>query len=204
MVRIKICGIKGLGDAMVAAAAGADMLGFNFYEPSPRYIEPGLARNIVFELAGRVKSVGLFVNPDFEHAKKVMAESGMDMIQLHGDEPPEFCEKFEWPVIKALRVGSADDLVGIGDYKVHAMLIDSRSEKYGGSGKTVDWELAAGARDKCDKLMLAGGLTPENVAEAIDIVRPWAVDVASGVESEPGVKDLDKMEAFIDAVRKTD
>lgn len=205
MVKIKICGITSLGDALLAAAAGADFLGFNFYPTSPRYIAPELVRRILQELSSafQVIPVGVFVNESAETIRRVAAESGVRMIQLHGEEPPEFCRQFERPVIKALRLAGPEDVEKAAGYAVHALLVDSKTPVYGGSGVSPDWRLAERIAGRHERVILAGGLTPENVAEAIAAVKPWGVDVASGVEREPGVKDAELVRRFIAAATAT-
>lgn len=201
MTRIKICGITNRTDAQAAVSAGADFLGFNFYLKSPRYIEPSQVRDVLADIPKAVGTVGVFVNEDVDRIRSVCDASGIGMVQLHGDEGPDFCDRLEFPVIKAIRIGGPDDLAGIEEYKVRAILVDSRTRQYGGSGVKPDWELAAAAVEKCERLILAGGLNPHNVKEAIRAVGPWAVDVASGIEKEPGIKDHDMMMEFIKAVR---
>jgi len=201
MTRIKICGITSQQDAAAALDCGADFLGFNFYPESPRYINPEEARKIMAGIPAE-KAVALLVNPERDQALRVIETTGVSMVQLHGDEPPEFCSIPGVRVIKAFRLGEAKDLEPIKDYEVWAVLAETKSEVWGGSGKVGNWELSARARRMCSRLFLAGGLEADNVAEAIEAVRPWAVDVCSGVESEPGRKDLEKMERFIRAVKK--
>jgi len=201
MARVKICGITSRTDAEAAIATGADFLGFNFYPDSPRYVDPSLVRVILADLSRAVGTVGVFVNADADRIRAVGETSGVGMVQLHGDESPGFCAAMDQPVIKAFRVGGPDDLAGIEDFEVWAVLVDSRTPGYGGSGVKPDWGLAADAGRRAKKLFLAGGLDPGNVGEAIRAVRPWAVDVASGIEKEPGIKDHEKMRRFIEAVK---
>ncbi len=201
MVRVKICGITNLEDALAAVEAGADALGFNFYPKSPRYIEPERARAIIERLPPFVTPVGVFVNEyDLEAMARAMARARLAVVQLHGDERPAFCREVaeRWRVIKAVRVASERDLRGLADYTVHALLLDAaRPGAYGGTGERFDWELARHVAQFVPTLILAGGLSPENVAEAIRLVRPYAVDVCTGVEARPGKKDLERMRAFI-------
>jgi len=199
-VRVKICGLTRRKDAEAAVELGADLLGFNFYPRSPRYVDPSLARSILADLPRAAGTVGVFVNEEAARIIAVTAAAGVAMAQLHGDETAEFCAGLPLPAIKAVRVGGADDLAGIEKYRVWAILIDSKTPGFGGSGEKPDWGLAAQAGGKC-RLILAGGLCPDNVAEAIGAVKPWGVDVASGVESAPGIKDAEKMKRFIEAVR---
>ena len=202
MVKIKICGLTSLADALLAAANGADYLGFNFYPPSPRFVEPRFVRQVLSELSAafQVVPVGVFVNENPEAIRRIVRESGVRMVQLHGDEPPEFCRGLEMPVIKALRLADASDAAAAARHNVHALLLDSKTPAFGGSGVRPDWKLAAKICRTRERVFLAGGLTPENVAAAVAQVRPWGVDVASGVEREPGVKDPDLIRKFIEAV----
>jgi len=200
-VTIKICGLTRRQDAEAAVELGADFLGFNFYPPSPRCVSPALARAMQADLPETAVSVGVFVNAEAERIREIQQAANLDLIQLHGDEPPEFCAGLGLPVIKAFRVAGPEDLARLAEYRVWAALVDSKTIEYGGSGQTADWDLASQAARQAPRLFLAGGLTPDNVAFAIRVVRPWAVDAASGVESAPGVKDKDKMKRFIEAVR---
>ncbi len=196
MVRVKICGITRLEDALAAARAGADALGFNFWPRSKRYLDPRAAGEIIAHLPPFIAAVGVFVDPTREEALRAAALSGVHWLQLHGDEPPELCASLTLPVIKGIRVHDRASLDALAEYDVAGFLLDTDTPGYGGSGTTFDWTLAAeGARRA--PIVLAGGLTPENVADAVRQVRPWAVDVASGVESAPGVKDHEKTARFI-------
>jgi phosphoribosylanthranilate isomerase len=201
MVRVKICGITNLEDALAAVEAGADALGFNFYPKSPRSIEPERARAIIERLPPFVTPVGVFVNEyDLEAIARVVTCARLAVVQLHGDEPPAFCRQVaeRWRVIKAVRVASEIDPRGLADYSVHALLLDAaRPGAYGGTGERFNWELARRVARVVPTLILAGGLSPENVAEAIRLVRPYAVDVCTGVEARPGKKDPERMRAFI-------
>ncbi len=201
MVKVKICGITNLEDAKAAAEAGADFLGFNFYPPSPRCVEPEKVREIITRLGSCSRGVGVFVNEDPQTIKRIMETAALDVVQLHGDEDPEFCSLFDKPVIKAFRVAGKEDMAGAERFKVWATLIDGKGPGYGGTGVKSDWGLAAEAAGSHPRTFLAGGLTPENVAEAIMAVRPWGVDAASGVESEPGKKDPDKIFRFVKAAK---
>jgi len=200
-VKVKICGITRLEDALEAARLGADALGFNFWPGSKRYVAPADARAIVRRLPPFVTAVGVFVDAPREEILRAVAASGVQVAQLHGDEPPELCASLPLPVVKALRIANAHALAALAAYEVSGFLLDAPSAGYGGSGKTFDWSLATEAAAVVP-VMLAGGLTPENVAEAIRAVRPWGVDVASGVERAPGVKDLAKLRHFIEAAKK--
>lgn len=203
--KVKICGITNADDAAAAVAAGADALGFNFYRKSPRYIEPGLAKHIVASLPPFVMPVGVFVNEDVSAVRSIMDASGLAMAQLHGDESAAYCEQLARPVIKALRLKDRGSFLTLAEFQgragVRAFILDTFSESaYGGTGQVTDWVLASEAA-KSTTILLAGGLTPANVGEAILAVRPYAVDVSSGVESAPGKKDHIKIRAFLDAVR---
>jgi phosphoribosylanthranilate isomerase len=202
-VKVKVCGITNYEDAALAVDFGADALGFNFYRPSPRYLEPAAARAIIRRLPPFVVTVGLFVNAGRPGGVSSAARAaGVEVLQLHGDETPGYCRRLEgWPLIKALRVGAGFDAAGLEEYPVHAFLLDARDgARYGGTGKVFEWSLA-GPVQKLRPIILAGGLRPENVAEAIRTVRPYGVDVSSGVESRPGRKDRALLRAFIDEVR---
>jgi phosphoribosylanthranilate isomerase len=204
MVLVKICGVTNLEDALAAAEAGADMLGFNFYPKSPRYITPGEARRIVESLPPGVKGYGVFVNEDGpEVVKSIAREAGLSAVQLHGDESPEFCDALGGLfTIKALRVGPDYKPESAKLYRTDAVLLDAYSGKaYGGTGETFDWSLARETRDAVGKLFLAGGLTASTVAAAVEAVRPYAVDVCSGVESSPGRKDHALVRRFVEAAR---
>jgi phosphoribosylanthranilate isomerase len=195
--RVKICGITSIADALHAADCGADALGLNFYSKSPRYVTAEQAREIIGELPPFVTPVGLFVNHPAEEIRRIAEFCGLGTVQLHGDEGPEDCRLAPLRVIKALRVRDESSLAGLDRYPADAVLLDAWSAaRYGGTGHTFNWQLAArAARKWC--IILAGGLTPENVADAVRTVRPFAVDVSSGVESAPGKKDPRKVAAFI-------
>jgi len=204
MTKIKICGIRTLDDALAAVDAGADMLGFNFYKKSPRYIEVGMCRGITAAIRGRayVRFVGVFVNASVAEINAIVGTCGLNLIQLHGDETSEMFAQLTPKAFKAFR-GTAD--VGTNTRMIRdgepALLVDAAVKGlYGGSGVTADWSGAAELAQRYP-LLLAGGLTPENVAEAVGRVKPWGVDVASGVESTPGKKDPSKMKMFVKAIR---
>lgn len=202
MTKIKICGIKTVTDALAAMEAGADLIGFNFYPKSPRYIDVGRCRDImsVMRRFGHIQYVGVFVNASPGEIWATMDTCGLSLAQLHGDEPSEMVNALGNKGFKAFR-GIPENLNGFARQNAPAFLLDASVKGlYGGSGITADWSAAAELAGKYP-LLLAGGLTPENVANAVQQVRPWGVDVASGVESEPGKKDAHKMLRFVMAVR---
>ena len=202
MIKIKICGITNLDDALFAAECGADALGFNFYKKSPRYIEPQKAAEIIGQLPPFVMPVAVFVNEREERIREIQHMTCIQSIQLHGDESPEFCQRFEGRVIKAFQVKDKESLKVMAHYHVGAFLLDSYREGIrGGTGVTFDWHLAVVAKT-FGKIILAGGLTPENVTEAVKLVQPYGVDVAGGVEKEKGIKDQSKVKKFITEVRR--
>jgi phosphoribosylanthranilate isomerase len=202
MIKIKICGITSLDDALAAAAAGADALGFNFYKKSPRCIEPQKAAEIIEQLPPFIVPVGIFVNEREDRIREILASTGIQAVQFHGDESPEFCQRFGGRVIKAFQVKDKESLQNMAHYRVGAFLLDSyRDDVRGGTGVAFDWHLAVVAKT-FGKVILAGGLTPENVAEAVKLVQPYGVDVAGGVEKEKGVKDHAKLKKFITEVRR--
>ena len=202
MTKIKICGIKTLADALAAMEAGADLIGFNFYPKSPRYIDVGTCRDImsVMRRYGHITYVGVFVNSSVEEIRATIETCGLSLAQLHGDETPEMLSALDGKAFKAFR-GVPANVNGFARSKSPALLVDAAVKGvYGGSGVIADWSAAAELAKKYP-LLLAGGLTPENVAEAVRQVRPWGVDVASGVESAPGEKDASNMKAFVRAVQ---
>lgn len=193
-----MCGITNLEDALAAVEFGADALGFVFFKKSPRYISPAKAKAIIKKLPPFISSVGVFVNEDNIIVEKIADQTGIDAIQLHGDEPPKACN-LSRPVIKAIRVKSIDNLEIISKYKnkVSAFLLDTYTpEIFGGTGQIFNWDIAIEAK-QFGKIILAGGLTPENVEQAVRQVHPYAVDVSSGVEAEKGKKDHAKLRLFI-------
>ncbi len=197
-VKLKVCGITNYEDARAAMDVGAEFLGFNFYKPSPRYIAPEVAADIIYKLPEDVVAVGIFVNDPMpaDVAQKLMA-SGATVAQLHGDEDESYCRQVGFArVIKALRVARSFDVESLANFPVAAVLIDAFDTKlFGGTGKTSNWEIAAEIAQRTD-VFLAGGLTPENIGEAIRAVKPFAVDVNSGVEVYPGKKDKTKLQAL--------
>jgi len=200
--KVKICGVTNVADALAAAEAGADMIGLNFYEGSPRYVTPATAAEIARPLPPFVLRVGVFVNPAEAQVLEAIAGCGLNLLQFHGDEPSDFCTQFGVMSVKALRVREAASLEALADFHTEAFLLDAYAKGgLGGTGEKFNWDLAVAAQKYGRPIFLAGGLTPENVAEAVRQVRPFAVDVASGVESAPGKKDAAKVRAFIAAVR---
>ncbi len=203
MTKIKICGIKTLSDALAAMDAGADLIGFNFYPKSPRYISVGQCRDImsVMRRYGHIQYVGVFVNSSVEDIRATMETCGLRLAQLHGDESSEMLCSLSGQAFKAFR-GIPQEINGFAREDAPAFLVDASVKGvYGGSGVTADWISAADLAKKY-QLLLAGGLTPDNVADAIRQVKPWGVDVASGVESAPGQKDPSKMKAFVKTVKE--
>ena len=201
MVRVKICGITNENDALSAAGLGADALGFIFYKGSKRYIDPKEAGRIISSLPPFVSAVGVFVNQSIEEIKEYARLSGIDTVQLHGDETPVFCEEVPYKMIKAVRVKDAVNIAEVELYPVRAILFDKHSdEMYGGTGSRFDWGVLKGL-EISKKIILSGGLTPENVSQAVRLVRPYGVDVSTGVEDAPGKKNHEKMRKFIEAVK---
>lgn len=200
MTRVKICGITNTDDALQAAACGADALGFVFFKKSPRCINPEQAREIIMQLPPLVTTVGLFVNEDPQMILDIAESCHLDRVQLHGDERPQDCLLPPLRVIKALRVKDAESLARADEYPVDLLLDAWSDQVYGGSGHSFDWQLA---RDLAARrpIILAGGLRPDNVAEAVAKVKPYAVDVSSGVELSPGRKDHGKVAEFIRRAR---
>jgi phosphoribosylanthranilate isomerase len=204
-VKVKICGITNEQDARVAVEAGADALGFIMYRKSPRFVEATVAKRIIDGLPPFVAAVGVFVNEEAAAVRRLMDECGLTMAQLHGDESASYCEGLGRPSMKALRLKDRGTFLALAEFQgranVRAFVLDAFSDQgYGGTGQTVDWTLAAEAA-RASRVLLAGGLTPDNVAEAIRQVRPYGVDVSSGVEVRPGQKDHAKVQAFIQAAR---
>lgn len=208
-LRIKICGITNANDALSAADAGADALGFICYRKSPRYVRPSQAVSIIRELPPFVSKVGVFVNATEEEVRSAILECGFDVIQFHGEETPEFCLSFRpLKIIKAFRMGDAASLKALGNFSTDAWLLDSFVPgQRGGTGAAFNWDLAIQAKGMGRPVILAGGLQVDNVAQAVRQVRPYGLDVSSGVESAPGKKDRVRMTDFVaaarDAFRKT-
>jgi phosphoribosylanthranilate isomerase len=203
--RVKICGITNLDDARVAVDAGAEALGFNFYAKSPRCLTVTRAAEISRPLPAFTLRVGVFVNAPEELVVRAIQECGLGMLQFHGEETPEFCTQFGLMSMKAFRIRDAESLKELAKYSTDAYLLDAWApEIRGGTGEKFNWELAKEAQKLGKPIFLAGGLTPDNVADAVRTVRPFGVDVSSGVESSPGKKDHEKMRAFINAVRSVE
>ena len=213
MTRVKICGITSLDDARTAIAAGADMLGFNFYRPSPRFVEPLEVRKIIESLRAEtadrpITTVGVLVNESSPDAvMKIVFAAGVNAVQLHGDESVEFCHRLKQLLngallIKVLRVTDTFEPSEVQQYAADAIMLDAfHGEMRGGTGQVIDWTIARSARELVPRLFLAGGLSPENVGQAIAQVNPYAVDACSSLESSPGQKDAERVKAFVHAVR---
>jgi phosphoribosylanthranilate isomerase len=202
---VKICGLTRVEDARMAWAAGADALGLNFYPRSPRYVTAETAAALARTRPALGTVVGVFVNESPDVIRARVRECGLTAVQLHGDEPPEACAGYGVPVIKALRVRGPEDVerarayVGVGD--VATLLLDGAAPGYGGGGVGFDWSLVARLSDAGVPVLVAGGLNPGNVQQAVRATRPYGVDVASGVEVSPGIKDAEAVRAFVRAVR---
>ncbi|MFQ5677311.1 MAG: phosphoribosylanthranilate isomerase [bacterium] len=202
MVKIKICGITNLEDAQAATELGADAIGFIFYKESPRYVSPDNVKEIAAALPPFLTKVGVFVNEQVERIREISEAASLNLIQLHGDESPEYCQQLAAPIMKVFRVQSGFNVRTMQDYAVAGFLLDThQKDRYGGTGETFDWQIARHAK-AYGPIVLSGGLNPGNVKEAVEFVRPYAVDVASGVEAYPGKKDADKLKAFFDEVQK--
>lgn len=204
MTFIKICGITSLDDALAAVDAGADALGFNFYKPSPRYVTPQTAREIIDHLPDHILTVGVFVNEQSpEYVENLARDAAVTAIQLHGDEPPDYCRRLaNRYVIKALAAGPGFDAERATEYEVDAVLLDTRDDALrGGTGRVFDWSIANQVRRTVPKLFLAGGLSLQNIEQAIISVDPYGVDACSSLEETPGRKDHQRMRAFVKTVR---
>lgn len=206
MTRIKVCGITDIDDARDAALLGADAIGLNFHEASPRVVAPGRAMRIIDSLPPFVTSVGVFVDyPDPEALEDFATSMRLDAVQLHGGESPDYCSVIRRvKVIKAFRVNETFKVDSLRQYAVSGFLLDAYSkDSYGGTGRTFQWSMASGA-NAFGKVVLAGGLTPDNVGDAISELHPFAVDVSSGVESSPGRKDYELIRRFVESVHEAD
>ncbi len=206
MTKVKICGITNLEDALLAAKFGADALGFNFYQKSPRFISPKKARGIIDELPDNILNVGVFVNEKLTKIIEIAEAAGLDTLQLHGEETPEFAMELKettgLEVIKAFRISKDFKPEDVLEYEVDAILLDAYSLKeHGGTGETFDWEIAKKVKAIFPKMYLAGGISNTNVERAIAMVQPFYVDICSGIEKRKGVKDHQKLKAFIALVR---
>ncbi len=203
-VKVKICGITSVADAVAVAEAGADMIGLMFYERSPRHVTVELAAEISRAVSPFILKVGVFVNPDEDTVMRAIGDCGVSLLQFHGEETPEFCTQFGAMSMKAFRVRDAGSLLALPNYPTDAYLLDAYSpDAHGGTGAKFNWDLALEAKAHGKPIFLAGGLTPENVGAAVRQVHPFGVDVSSGVESAPGKKDHAKVRAFIQAVQQS-
>lgn len=201
MVRVKICGVTNPEDALFSVAQGVDALGFIFYEPSPRYVDPECVSEIVSQLPPFVTPVGVFVNKAREEVLEISRSTGIRAIQLHGDETPADCLGYPFPVIRSLRVGDGFNPASLSDYPVDTFLLDTAKKGwYGGTGETFDWQVARAATAH-GRIILSGGMDPSNVADAVRMVKPYAVDCGSGVEAAPGRKDHARIREFLGALR---
>ncbi len=204
--RVKICGITNLDDALLAVELGADALGFIFFRGSPRYVTPPTARRIIDRLPPFITPVAVVVNESLATVSEIMAASGCQIAQLHGDEPPEYLERLAWPAIKGVSITTAQDLGVLQRFgHARAILLDTKvAGQYGGTGTVFDWRIADQAREYGRPIILAGGLSPENIAEALRIAKPVAIDVSSRIESAPGRKDSARMRALFAAIKTAD
>ena len=206
MVKVKVCGTTNIQDALKAVELGADLLGFNFYSPSPRYVQPETARTILSELPREIENVALFVNEPKERVNEVLAygrlgdgRQAFSGLQFHGEESAAYCGGWELKIIKAFRIRDRDSLSGIEGFPADFYLLDSWAPGYGGSGAAFPWNWLEGLNG--ERLILAGGLDAGNVAGAIRLIHPYAVDVCTGVEARPGIKDYEKLKEFISAAK---
>ena len=206
MTKVKICGITNLEDALISAKFGADALGFNFYERSPRYIKPEKAREIVEQLPAEVLKVGVFVNENLDKIVEIAEVARLEALQLHGEETPEFARELKartnLEIIKAFRVSGEFQPEDVLQYEVDAVLLDAYSpQEHGGTGETFDWEIAKKVREIFPKMYLAGGISQSNIASAIFEVKPFAIDACSCLETTKGKKNLDKLKSFLFSVK---
>jgi phosphoribosylanthranilate isomerase len=199
MIKVKVCGLTNLEDLRLAEELGADFTGFVFYRPSPRFVQPRLARELIERSSGKSAHIGVFVNEKAETVRRIFADCRLDIVQLHGDEPPEYCAALGLPLWKALRLRDISSLDEIERYSPGAFLLDSyKPGRYGGTGHPFRLEIARRAVDSGVKIVLAGGISVENLAAAVGL-RPWAVDVSSSLEEYPGKKSEEKMRRFFAA-----
>lgn len=200
-VKVKICGVKTLEDALFVETAGADAIGFNFYKKGKRYIEPKVCAEITSKLSPFTAVFGIFVNEDIAEVVKIAKMCSLTVVQLHGDEDNAYIDELKAninvQIVKVLRIKDGADIDKLNEYHGDYFLIDSYCVEYGGSGQRIDFEACERFASSGKKIILAGGLTPDNVGEIVEILNPYAVDTASGVEVSPGVKDLNKVEKFI-------
>jgi phosphoribosylanthranilate isomerase len=202
-VIVKICGITNVADGHAAAEAGADALGFVFCEQSPRHVTVDAAAEIIRQLPTLVVKVGVFVDAPADLVLRAVSDCGLNLLQFHGNEPPDYCLQFGVMSMKAFRIRDADSLTDLANYPTDAWLLDAYTPgKLGGTGEMFNWDLAVQARARGRPIFLAGGLTPENVGSAVAKVQPYGVDVSSGVEAAPGKKDVAKVKAFIAAAKR--
>ena len=201
IVKVKICGITNYEDAVAAMNMGADLLGFNFYPPSPRYVAPEKAAEMINRLPALIDAVGVFVNAPLDEIRRIIDQCRLDWVQLHGDEDPDFCRSLNYvnvKTMKALRVKDESDIVKAGEFFTDAVLLDAfHPEKYGGTGLTFDWNIVGHI---AKRVFLAGGINPDNAAEAVQL-GVYGIDVCSGVEAEPGKKDHEKIRQLFDNIR---
>ena len=203
MIHVKICGVTSLNDAIMAANYGASALGFIFYEKSPRYISPEILKTWISNVPSSVKKVGVFVNKDVDKVNKIAEELNLGMVQLHGDESPEYCNQMIKPVIKVFRVNNKFDSIMLNNYQVATFLFDTyNKENHGGTGESFDWQSILQLNTEIP-VILSGGLNADNVLEGIEVVKPSAVDVNSGVEAAPGKKDEEKIKNLFTILKNT-
>tara|TARA_B100000809_G_C15091022_1_gene513199 strand:- start:66 stop:698 length:633 start_codon:yes stop_codon:yes gene_type:complete len=203
LIHVKICGITSFNDAIMAANYGASALGFIFYEKSPRYINPEILKTWISNVPSSVKKVGVFVNKDVDKVNKIAEELNLDMVQLHGDESPEYCNQMIKPVIKVFRVNNKFDSIMLNNYQVATFLFDTyNKENHGGTGESFDWQSILQLNTEIP-VILSGGLNADNVLEGIEVVKPSAVDVNSGVEAAPGKKDEEKIKNLFTILKNT-
>ena len=203
MIDVKICGITSFNDAIMATNYGASALGFIFYEKSPRYINPEILKTWISNVPSSIKKVGVFVNKDVDKVNKIAEELNLGMVQLHGDESPEYCNQMIRPVIKVFRVNKKFDSIMLKNYQVATFLFDTyNKENHGGTGESFDWQSILQLNTKTP-VILSGGLNADNVLEGIEVVKPSAVDVNSGVEAAPGKKDEEKIKDLFTILKNT-
>ncbi len=203
MIHVKICGITSFNDAIMATNYGASALGFIFYEKSPRYINPEILKTWISNVPSSIKKVGVFVNKDVDKVNKIAEELNLGMVQLHGDESPEYCNQMIRPVIKVFRVNKKFDSIMLNNYQVATFLFDTyNKENHGGTGESFDWQSILQLNTETP-VILSGGLNADNVLEGIEVVKPSAVDVNSGVETAPGKKDEEKIKNLFTILKNT-